>query len=403
MKQTNHSKQGWMVFIAASVIFALFIGTTKVTPVQRTERPGDIFDVAIRNLTNSELLKIKNVNVPQWTSVSTSFDVVMQKLKDMATNAQKLFSSPGADTKLVAATDKDKKKKKKKKKEPKQTPVSAPQAEEETVAKHESPAQTPPLAPMGPPAQPAVNGAEAQVAGGVPHNANEWEKLILSGLDFKNVQKMIEAYRSGEITAETFYSVIDKMLGDDREQMREFGVAALGATPSAESFVNLISYTQKEATVNKARMQAQNILKSYGNLENLRLLRDVVGVDTDVTVEYFAIRVVKLSAQNYLKQASTVSTASGAVPSQVDGGTSSSGGATSGDREPSTESSKRATLNLNKYFLPFVAPIQKVAQSARDENLRASASATLLVLEQLLGLKATAGVAAGAGAQGSGA
>lgn len=66
-----------------------------------------------------------------------------------------------------------------------------------------------------------------------------WEQPIFVEEDFNAVMKLVNSYNVKKVSNSVFYNVVDDMTHDERVNLREFGVFALAATPSSQSFSEL--------------------------------------------------------------------------------------------------------------------------------------------------------------------
>lgn len=66
-----------------------------------------------------------------------------------------------------------------------------------------------------------------------------WEKPIFVDEDKNMLGKLIDSYQYRKVSNGVFYDLVSEMRQDERVQIREFGVLALTATPSARSFYEL--------------------------------------------------------------------------------------------------------------------------------------------------------------------
>jgi hypothetical protein len=75
-----------------------------------------------------------------------------------------------------------------------------------------------------------------------------WEKPIFIEEDFKAVVKLIESYQIRKVSNTVFYTLVDDMTNDERPHLREYGLVALSATPSAKSFTELARMKHTDTT-----------------------------------------------------------------------------------------------------------------------------------------------------------
>lgn len=139
--------------------------------------------------------------------------------------------------------------------------------------------------------QPPVNGA----AGNSPKKASNpeeeekslnsveyWEQPIFIEEDFKAVVKLIESYQVRKVSNSVFYTVVDDMTHDERPNLREYGLVALSATPSAKSFTEL-AWMKHNDTTTDLRSTAGRELGNYSNAGRVNYVVSALRSSTDNT------------------------------------------------------------------------------------------------------------------------
>jgi hypothetical protein len=160
---------------------------------------------------------------------------------------------------------------------------------------------------------PAQDGLEE-----IPATQSEWEALLLKNPDFKATEKFVKYYRSNVVNEAVFYSVVEKMLKDSRQQMQQLGVYSLGATPSVKSFDELSIYASNENTTAAAQSKttAQQFITGYANY--LRLLGAVLQSSSSSQIAQInALHVIRTVTDKASQPASADPTQSGVGTSGV--------------------------------------------------------------------------------------
>jgi hypothetical protein len=280
-----------------------------------------------------------------------------------------------ADKAASKANDKDKKKdkdkdKKKKKKKKKTVPGTGEDANKNAAAKDESkePKADDADADSGPmgPGPSYATGPTATDENKIPQTLEEWENYLMGSPDFNRVSRFIRYFQTGVVKSDVFYAVIEKMLSENDDKMNELAVMALGSTPSPMSFSDLVKVTHVEAISTRVRKQAQSYLNGYMNIQYIRVLSSVLGLDLDDNDEHYvrleAIRLMEVAAQYYLK------------------GTTHTGGSGQPNQQSTTPSPA-----VKNYFSSLAGTLTRVSQNEPDSSVRSAAGQALTNLEELLG------------------
>lgn len=140
--------------------------------------------------------------------------------------------------------------------------------------------------------RPAVTGA-VNVAGAPPKKTKEeeeqemnsvefWEKPIFVEEDFKAVVKLIESYQVRKVSNNVFYTVVDDMTHDERPNLREYGLIALTATPSAKSFSEL-AWLKHNDDITDIRTNAGKELTNYTDANRVTYVVGALRASTEST------------------------------------------------------------------------------------------------------------------------
>lgn len=108
--------------------------------------------------------------------------------------------------------------------------------EEEDESSSISGGTTPIIGAVGPRSNPKKQKEEEEKS---MNTVEFWEKPIFIEEDYKAVVKLIENYQIRKVSNNVFYTLVDDMTHDERPNLREYGLIALTATPSAKSFSEL--------------------------------------------------------------------------------------------------------------------------------------------------------------------
>ncbi|HVK60536.1 MAG TPA: hypothetical protein VM432_03250 [Bdellovibrionales bacterium] len=243
------------------------------------------------------------------------------------------------DKKKVAKKD-DKKKKKKKKAEPTQETEVAKSDDDKSSDSNDSF-----NASQG-------GGAYAEIRNQMfdpnrgPQTIEEWI-AYLAGADHDRTSEFIRAYQSASMTSDIFYGVIDLMLKDPREPMRELAAMALGSTHSAPSFTKLFAIRENGKETKKVREQAEEYLANYREVAYVRYLHSIIKNRENKAASSFALSLLTDAAQTEFQR-------------QQEGQPSGSG---SGGNPQSS----RANASNARVFRPFESTLESLVKSGQDE------------------------------------
>ncbi|MCB0385109.1 MAG: hypothetical protein KDD43_06930 [Bdellovibrionales bacterium] len=134
-------------------------------------------------------------------------------------------------------------------------------------------------------------------------NADEWVRRVLARPSLAETTEMIKYYQSNLITAEVFYYVVEQMLSDSQERMRELGIMAGNATPSYRSFTLLAQFLQDEPFGSSVRTKANQALDRYTQLAYLNVLESVMRSQENPGIREKALSLLVDSARKNLAAA----------------------------------------------------------------------------------------------------
>ena len=135
----------------------------------------------------------------------------------------------------------------------------------------------------------------------LPQTLGEWLDLILLEPNFKVTLKFLGLFQSSQVSPEIFYEVARQMLEDEREQMGEFAIYILGATPSLPSFFQLVSLLKRQSKeVGGLHGLVREKLQVYTNLQHLRTLGAVIQRDHTLEASFEALELLSLAAEIHL-------------------------------------------------------------------------------------------------------
>lgn len=285
----------------------------------------------------------------------------------------------------VAATDKkaeDKKKKKKKK-------AADPYAQWTPF----QPATLPPrpVRPDGASSSPVANLAATPTVPEqpAPKTINDWAEILLVQPDARLNSEFISEYLSGQITADVFYGVVELMLGDPRPEMRTQGVAALAATPSLTSFMDLAKFAQSEAYNTVAHTKTLAALSSYANPRYLHVLQAVISANSDPGAVLVATQdlnqIATLALQNAKNSPPNGSGGQPNGPGTVvetggTGGTTQVGNGSGGSQPNGQPVKSKIAQQLN----PFVNLLENLLKTTKDGEIQAVAHQALKTIQTVL-------------------
>ncbi|MBY0314718.1 MAG: hypothetical protein K2Q26_04320 [Bdellovibrionales bacterium] len=129
-----------------------------------------------------------------------------------------------------------------------------------------------------------------------------WVDPIFRKVEYEAVMKLIDSYQIKKVSPSVFYTVVDDMSHDERDQLREYGLLALSSTPSARSFSQLtwIKHNDTDATL---RTTANNEVANYTDASRLNYIVTALKATSSgsprTTIE--ALRVVRAATEKYAR------------------------------------------------------------------------------------------------------
>lgn len=200
-------------------------------------------------------------------------------------------------------SEKEKKKDKKKKKK-----VAKKKRDNELNAKNEilNPAQsnnnkglTADNSPFGPSSKnPPIKESEKESDSEIE---DKWRTALLLKPNPEETNNFIEEYLSGRIPHNIFYKIVNEMLADSQLEMKNLGVMALGATPSKDSFVLLVSFSEKNQLTSWLKSETERYFHTYTRFYRVSLLTSILNdqnYEPSVTIK--ASLLLQSSAQRNL-------------------------------------------------------------------------------------------------------
>lgn len=127
-----------------------------------------------------------------------------------------------------------------------------------------------------------------------------WKIKLLTAPNFKETVRFIEAVQKGEISTQVFYTVVEMMLTDPRQQIQELGVIAAGRTPSLDSYHLLVDVLKKERFGSALRQKVESELNTFEQVQFLWVLEKVILSSDDTFAVIWATKQVDDSAKKYL-------------------------------------------------------------------------------------------------------
>lgn len=133
----------------------------------------------------------------------------------------------------------------------------------------------------------------------------KWSELLLPYPHFENTSKFIEAHRSRKVSDEVFYTLVNLMLQDTRDEMRVLGIRAADSELNLSSFNALVSVLGDGQSGTKVQEGARRGLRKYQDLSQLHIISNILKNSTDsvalVTAASLLNRMLKSSSKNYDK------------------------------------------------------------------------------------------------------
>lgn len=221
------------------------------TPQNRTEKQGRI-STAMNKLVgqsdNSTIAFQKNERAPMWGALKT---VASPKIQTTTFNGA---VKPVDSDKDKSKKSKDKKKKKQAKKKKKKPTTTAKKAQPESSDENTDADLSLAMAGGGAFTPEAKKKKDPNA---IPETLEEWEQYILHPPSMDHLLKFISYYQAKLIKDEIFYTLCETMIAAPQENIRKFGIIALGSTPSVFSFALL-----NQASTNERSGQLQSLIET---------------------------------------------------------------------------------------------------------------------------------------------
>lgn len=234
------------------IIIGLAMKSVNTTP-ERSEKQGRITKVMNKLLgqaDNSTITFQKNERAPMWGSLKTA---TSPKTQTTTFNGAVKPTEAGKDK---ATKTKDKKKKKKQAKKKKKKPTVADKKTRPDDKSDQSTDSDLSLAMANTGAfTPEMQKKKNPNA--IPETLEDWEQYILHPPSMDHLLKFISYYQAKLIKDEIFYTLCEKMIASPQENIRKFGIIALGSTPSVSSFALL-----NQAVINERTSQLQSLIET---------------------------------------------------------------------------------------------------------------------------------------------
>jgi hypothetical protein len=125
-----------------------------------------------------------------------------------------------------------------------------------------------------------------------------WEHRLLNVPDLAETKIFIDHYQRNLVTAQVFYTIVNEMITDKREEMRSLGVMCAALTPSATSFELLADLTKTERPDSSAGQAAAVALNQYTDLSRLSILANVLSSPTVTYATLVAAQKVERAVVN---------------------------------------------------------------------------------------------------------
>lgn len=149
----------------------------------------------------------------------------------------------------------------------------------------------------------------------LPLDAQEWIDYILNSPSLTKVTKMIDYYQTNLLSAEVFYAVVNVMLEDTRDELRDFAILALGSTPSTTSFKLLVDINGSNVFNGFLKSKAASRLTNYQSPSRFNVLHGVMGMGSN-NLNYVsaAVKELRWSTEKYISSRDPSDTSSREMP-----------------------------------------------------------------------------------------
>jgi hypothetical protein len=181
-------------------------------------------------------------------------------------------------------------------------------------------------------------------------SVEQWAEAIMNPPNFKNLTDFIHRFQVSLLDQAIFYSVVDLLIDSDSEVLNEYGIIALGSTPSPQSFTQL-AVIRKERAGTELAKRIDSYIKNYRAYSYVSVLS--VALNSSIPeVRIEALTQIAESAKKNIGQA-------GENP------------------QPSLD------VRMEKYT-PFLDILRRIASEDTDPGVVDKANHSLQVLESIL-------------------
>ncbi len=127
----------------------------------------------------------------------------------------------------------------------------------------------------------------------------EWIAYFVSAHSLASIDKFTNAYLSQQISSDLFYTVIEELLTNFREKLKQYGIIALMKTPSFESFDHLVHITDSDHHEG-VQLRIIDAFNTYTQPGHLSIIEAALNSPKD-DVRLKAIKIAVDSAQSNLR------------------------------------------------------------------------------------------------------
>ena len=128
-----------------------------------------------------------------------------------------------------------------------------------------------------------------------------WQKRLLGAADLSETKVFIDRYQKGLVTADVYYQIVEQMVADSRDDMKQLGIMCAGVTPSVISFQILAKVESGLPSDSTVRASAETYLAHYSDLTYLGILARVLRTPASDYSTVAATQRLDTSAQRYLR------------------------------------------------------------------------------------------------------
>lgn len=342
------------VIIVFFVVFSLILKNMN-TPTQKIGDESQV-ERALKNIGNQNDPSVKLAKnnltigdkVPSWGSLKA---MTLPKAESVSFKGT---TTAAKDTKKVADNKKKKKKKKVAKKDKKKKSFAKSSAPKKI---EDSPTESNSIFGVGGAKTITQVTEQNRDDNRLPETLEEWEAYVLSPPNLDRLMDFIKYHQAKLVLDDIFYALSEKMITDSREEIRKFGILALGSSPSLEAFIMLalVSETERSSALQSLIETNYN---TYTAVRYLGVLAPALRSE-NTTARFQAALNVGRSAEMNLQAGSTgTPSGRGRLP-RTDGG---------GNRQ------------IYEGFLPV---LQQLAAQDPDSGVRQAAQRSIEIIENL--------------------